>query len=323
MKKTTLIYFISLIAFVFSSCSRDAESDIVQDSNQKRISIFPSKIQFLADGSTEEGNQEVNAIVTINPYQIKDMNWQASLTDNSWARIETISIENDGLIEKGLKIEVDPNIGYRRITDLIIKLEDGTEQQFDIAQIGEKADAFINMRDGISHLEFMAEFTSSQTIFFDTNMDSYQVEVEDGVEWIKVNDLGENQIEISPKDNTAENAGYREAKIYIKVGTPETSEAISEIVIRQLAPDIFSFIWGTSLPDYNNVSKAVKMKKLDEGLYSINAYFRNGTLLIGEYANETKYPQYYLMDNGQIGIIENESSVDTNIPVIDMDGSNL
>ena len=43
------------------------------------------------------------------------MNWQASLADNSWARIETISIENDGLIEKGF--DKDHIIVYNDVRD--------------------------------------------------------------------------------------------------------------------------------------------------------------------------------------------------------------
>lgn len=322
MKNNFYYVILTLLALIVTSCSIDADSDIVKELNQTRINIFPSELLFMADGTAEDGGAALDAVVTVNPYGKKDIIWVASLEENSWASIEPITVDSEGLKEKGLRITTQPNTNYKRKMNLTIKLEDGTENSFEIIQIGEKADAYVNINEGITQLEFMADEIVSKTLLFETNMDNYHIEVEEGVDWINVEDLGENLIEIIPDENTAENAGEREAKITIHVGTPETSEAVAVVTIKQLAPEIFSFIWGSSLPDYKNVAKANKMEKLEEGLFRIDAFFKNGTLRIGQYANEQRYPQYYLMADGRIGVIENvvSDNKDVTIPAIDMDG---
>lgn len=322
MKNNFYYVILTLLALIVTSCSIDADSDIVKELNQTRINIFPSELLFMADGTAEDGGAALDAVVTVNPYGKKDINWVASLEENSWASIEPITVDSEGLKEKGLRITTQPNTNYKRKMNLTIKLEDGTENSFEIVQIGEKADAYVNINEGITQLEFMADEIVSKTLLFETNMDNYHIEVEEGVDWINVEDLGENLIEIIPDENTAENAGEREAKITIHVGTPETSEAVAVVTIKQLPPEIFSFIWGSSLPDYKNVAKANKMEKLEEGLFRIDAFFKNGTLRIGQYANEQRYPQYYLMADGRIGVIENvvSDNKDVTIPAIDMDG---
>ena len=263
MKNNFYYVILTLLALIVTSCSIDADSDIVKELNQTRINIFPSELLFMADGTAEDGGAALDAVVTVNPYGKKDINWVASLEENSWASIEPITVDSEGLKEKGLRITTQPNTNYKRKMNLTIKLEDGTENSFEIVQIGEKADAYVNINEGITQLEFMADEIVSKTLLFETNMDNYHIEVEEGVDWINVEDLGENLIEIIPDENTAENAGEREAKITIHVGTPETSEAVAVVTIKQLAPEIFSFIWGSSLPDYKNVAKANKMEKLE------------------------------------------------------------
>lgn len=322
MKNNLYYVILTLLALMVTRCSVDADSDIVKEADQTRISIFPSELLFMADGTTESGDVALDAIVTVNPYRKRDFNWLASLEEDSWASVVPITVDSDGLTEKGLSISVQPNPNYKRKMNLTIKLDDGTENSFEIVQLGEKADAFVNINDGITQLEFMADEIESKILSFDTNMDVYHIQIEEGVNWINVEDLGENRIEIIPDENTAENAVEREAKISIYVGTPETSEAVAVVTIKQLAPEIFSFIWGSSLPDHKNVGKANKMEKLGEGLFKIEAYFKNGSLRIGHYANEQRYPQYYLMIDGRIGVIENNVSdnKDVTIPAIDIDG---
>ncbi|WP_286846703.1 MULTISPECIES: FISUMP domain-containing protein [unclassified Proteiniphilum] len=322
MKNNLYLIILTLLALILTNCSVDAESDLVQEADQTRISIFPSELLFVADGATESGDEVLNAIVTVNPFRKKYHNWIASLEENSWASIEPITFDGDDVTEKGLKIKVQPNKNYKRSMTLTITLDDGTANNFKIVQIGEKADAYVNIHNGITQLEYMADDIKPKTLSFDTNMSDYHIEVAEGVDWINVVDKGNNHIEIVPTENTAEDAGEREAKIFIHVGTPETSEAVAVVYIKQLAPETFSFIWGSSLPDHKNVGKAIKMEKLEEGLFRIDAYFRNGTLRIGRYADEQRYPQYYLIADSRIGVIENEDSDnrDITIPAIDIDG---
>lgn len=110
-------------------------------------------------------------------------------------------------------------------------------------------------------IEFNADEIVPVDVSFTTNMgDVYAVSRDEDADWISWEDLGGNVIRFTaaPWDDEEQ---PRTANVYITVGSGETSAATAKIPVTQLAKDLYCYVWGASLFDYDRFELARRMTK--------------------------------------------------------------
>lgn len=125
-------------------------------------------------------------------------------------------------------------------------------------------------------IEFNADEIVPVDVSFTTNMgDVYAVSRDEDADWISWEDLGGNVIRFTaaPWDDEEQ---PRTANVYITVGSEETSAATAKIPVTQLAKDLYCYVWGASLFDYDRFELARRMTKSEAGVYRFDAYFTAG-----------------------------------------------
>lgn len=125
------IVFISLLTCV--SCYDDG-TDYISD--EVRISLYPEPAVFNADGTTDDGDDNYSAVVTVNRgSSVSKESWTAEIMDSpEWAAVETAKIYssyNDlrgnsqvyDITEDGIKVSVEKNTGAKRSLVLRVTLK--------------------------------------------------------------------------------------------------------------------------------------------------------------------------------------------------------
>ena len=172
-------------------------------------------------------------------------------------------------------------------------------------------------------IEFNADEIVPVDVSFTTNMgDVYAVSRDEDADWISWEDLGGNVIRFTaaPWDDEEQ---PRTANVYITVGSGETSAATAKIPVTQLAKDLYCYVWGASLFDYDRFELARRMTKSEAGVYRFDAYFTAGNapeIRVNTVLRADYYPAYALAADGRIVTLNSAADAVPAGPAIDIDG---
>ncbi len=314
MKLKKYLFLITATALGFA-CNPMADTDEMDKGAQStRIAFYPQEVLLDTDGLTTEEESGQKVIVTVNPNGRKKMAWKAE-SNAEWCKIEEISVQSNGVTERGFRITTLKNELYKRWAAIKVTATDGTVNTLTVTQTGLLADAEIGI--STESMEFKADNIEPIDLSFTTNMgDVYAVTAD--ADWVKWEDLGNRTIRFSVTEWDHRTEG-RSTKAYITVGSKETSLATATIEISQLARDLYCYLYGTELFDYPTADKAARMTKVEENVYKIDAYYvkkSNGTLCVK--SSENAY--YALTSEGTIVSLASENASAPAGAVIDIDG---
>ena len=190
-----------------------------------------------------------------------------------------------------------------------------------VVQTGVYPDAEVTVDP--KQIEFNADEIVPVDVSFTTNMgDVYAVSRDEDADWISWEDLGGNVIRFTaaPWDDEEQ---PRTANVYITVGSEETSTATAKIPVTQLAKDLYCYVWGASLFDYDRFELARRMTKSEAGVYRFDAYFTAGNapeIRVNTVLRADYYPAYALAADGRIVTLNSAADAVPAGPAIDIDG---
>lgn len=316
MKNKWILIFSAVVGAILGSCNFDADTDEELYSKTTIISAYPSSVSYAASGLTAAGDESQTVIITLNPKQNRNMDWRASV-DQTWCKLTTTTDNSSGVEEKCVIVTAEANTEYRRSATLLIECTNGEKAEFPIVQLGAKADAALTV--SVKSMEFIAELPDAQQFSFITNMgDVYSITP--SVSWIHTSDKGSGVVEVSVDENLAEGAAERSGEIKVTIGSQQTSYAEVVIPVVQLKPDVYLFIWGSATVRNPTAASAPKMTKTDEGKYTIDAYFNNGQVIMGNYADAARYPQWCLGADGKLIEMASTATTPVDAPAFDIAG---
>lgn len=315
------------------SCVQETDPALIDSST--RISLSKEIETFTPDGKTESGKDAFEAIVTIvrgSDFEASD--WSIEVTDpKECASVEKTDVtepflgsfpgDSCDVTKPGIRIAVQPNTGYRRTFDVTVTADDGISKTFTFTQLGEKADAFVTSET--ESVEFTAEGGSTE-ILFESNMGdecSFSVTSEEGSpDWLGFSSEETGKVTLTAEEWT-DKTSPRNAVFTITVGSAETSMAVLEIPVTQLAADEYYFIYGASVSGVT-AEESFQMDKIETGIYSIDQYFMaapdGNEILFNKNSRTVSYPFYALASDGTVAEISSEDSPMPEGPAIDIDG---
>ena len=270
--------YIALVAAALGcACNPLADTDDMDNNVQAtRIAFSPEVVTLDNAGRNAEEDQGQSVIVTLNPKARKSMAWSAE-TDKTetWCTLTECSVTDaDGVTHRGFRITATENTAYKRTATVTLTAADGTQEMLRVVQTGVYPDAEVTVDP--KQIEFNADEIVPVDVSFTTNMgDVYAVSRDEDADWISWEDLGGNVIRFTaaPWDDEEQ---PRTANVYITVGSEETSAATAKIPVTQLAKDLYCYVWGASLFDYDRFELARRMTKSEAGVYRFDAYFTAG-----------------------------------------------
>lgn len=270
--------YIALVAAALGcACNPLADTDDMDNNVQAtRIAFSPEVVTLDNAGRNAEEDQGQSVIVTLNPKARKSMAWSAE-TDKTetWCTLTECSVTDaDGVTHRGFRITATENTAYKRTATVTLTVADGTQEMLPGRADGVYPDAEVTVDP--KQIEFNADEIVPVDVSFTTNMgDVYAVSRDEDADWISWEDLGGNVIRFTaaPWDDEEQ---PRTANVYITVGSEETSAATAKIPVTQLAKDLYCYVWGASLFDYDRFELARRMTKSEAGVYRFDAYFTAG-----------------------------------------------
>lgn len=255
--------YIALVAAALAcACNPLADTDDMDNNVQAtRIAFSPEVVTLDNAGRNAEEDQGQNVIVTLNPKARRSMAWSAE-TDKTetWCTLTECSVTDaDGVTHRGFPDHRDRKYGLQTHGD---RYPDGGRRYAGDAPgraDGVYPDAEVTVDP--KQIEFNADEIVPVDVSFTTNMgDVYAVSRDEDADWISWEDLGGNVIRFTaaPWDDEEQ---PRTANVYITVGSEETSAATAKIPVTQLAKDLYCYVWGASLFDYDRFELARRMTK--------------------------------------------------------------
>lgn len=340
MRNTMKMKYFSYAAIITAaisaavSCTKEIDPSEIDSGTRIALSVEPE--QFTAEGKTESGKDSfVAAVTVVQGSAVNAISWDFQVVDSKkCATVErkTVTEQFIGTYEgdsrevtsDGIEITVKPNTEYKRTFFVVITADDGTSESFEFVQLGEKADAEITSET--EDVEFLAQGGETE-ILYTTNMgDAYSYSVEYGEmssNWLTWTSdaAGKVVLTASEWDNKET---VREAVFMITVGTAETSMAVLEIPVVQLASDDYYFMYGESANGLV-IENAKQLDKLEDGVYSTSSYFLNSKdgknpVLFNKDSRTLDYPYYCLASGGEVAVVESASAALPEGPEIDVDG---
>ena len=317
--------YIALVAAALGcACNPLADTDDMDNNVQAtRIAFSPEVVTLDNAGRNAEEDQGQNVIVTLNPKARRSMAWSAE-TDKTetWCTLTECSVTDaDGVTHRGFRITATENTAYKRTATVTLTAADGTQETLRVVQTGVYPDAEVTVDP--KQIEFNADEIVPVDVSFTTNMgDVYAVSRDEDADWISWEDLGGNVIRFTaaPWDDEEQ---PRTANVYITVGSEETSAATAKIPVTQLAKDLYCYVWGASLFDYDRFELARRMTKSEAGVYRFDAYFTAGNapeIRINTVLRADYYPAYALAADGRIVTLNSAADAVPAGPAIDIDG---
>jgi fibrobacter succinogenes major paralogous domain len=297
--------------------------DIDNNVQNTRIAFYPEVVSLDKIGLTAEEEEGQNVIVTLNPKGRKSMKWTAEVDKTkTWCTLtESKIVDADGITQRGFKITATENSAYKRIADVTVTAADGTKEVLQVIQTGVYPDAEITVEP--DKIEFNADEIVPVDVTFTTNMgDVYAVTKDEDADWISWEDLGDNVIRFMAQQWENEEEP-RSANVYITVGSEDTTTATATIPVTQLAKDIYCYLWGATLFDYDKFELAQRMTKADVGIYRYEAYFAAGSkaeIRVNTVMRADYYPAYALDADGRIVTLNSAADQIPAGPAIDIDG---
>ena len=317
--------YIALVAAALAcACNPLADTDDMDNNVQAtRIAFSPEVVTLDNAGRNAEEDQGQNVIVTLNPKARRSMAWSAE-TDKTetWCTLTECSVTDaDGVTHRGFRITATENTAYKRTATVTLTAADGTQETLRVVQTGVYPDAEVTVDP--KQIEFNADEIVPVDVSFTTNMgDVYAVSRDEDADWISWEDLGGNVIRFTaaPWDDEEQ---PRTANVYITVGSEETSAATAKIPVTQLAKDLYCYVWGASLFDYDRFELARRMTKSETGVYRFDAYFTAGNapeIRVNTVLRADYYPAYALAADGRIVTLNSAADAVPAGPAIDIDG---
>lgn len=317
--------YIALVAAALAcACNPLADTDDMDNNVQAtRIAFSPEVVTLDNAGRNAEEDQGQNVIVTLNPKARRSMAWSAE-TDKTetWCTLTECSVTDaDGVTHRGFRITATENTAYKRTATVTLTAADGTQETLRVVQTGVYPDAEVTVDP--KQIEFNADEIVPVDVSFTTNMgDVYAVSRDEDADWISWEDLGGNVIRFTaaPWDDEEQ---PRTANVYITVGSGETSAATAKIPVTQLAKDLYCYVWGASLFDYDRFELARRMTKSETGVYRFDAYFTAGNapeIRVNTVLRADYYPAYALAADGRIVTLNSAADAVPAGPAIDIDG---
>lgn len=317
--------YIALVAAALAcACNPLADTDDKDNNVQAtRIAFSPEVVTLDNAGRNAEEDQGQNVIVTLNPKARRSMAWSAE-TDKTetWCTLTECSVTDaDGVTHRGFRITATENTAYKRTATVTLTAADGTQETLRVVQTGVYPDAEVTVDP--KQIEFNADEIVPVDVSFTTNMgDVYAVSRDEDADWISWEDLGGNVIRFTaaPWDDEEQ---PRTANVYITVGSGETSAATAKIPVTQLAKDLYCYVWGASLFDYDRFELARRMTKSETGVYRFDAYFTAGNapeIRVNTVLRADYYPAYALAADGRIVTLNSAADAVPAGPAIDIDG---
>ena len=317
--------YIALVAAALGcACNPLADTDDMDNNVQAtRIAFSPEVVTLDNAGRNAEEDQGQNVIVTLNPKARRSMAWSAE-TDKTetWCTLTECSVTDaDGVTHRGFRITATENTAYKRTATVTLTAADGTQETLRVVQTGVYPDAEVTVDP--KQIEFNADEIVPVDVSFTTNMgDVYAVSRDEDADWISWEDLGGNVIRFTaaPWDDEEQ---PRTANVYITVGSEETSAATAKIPVTQLAKDLYCYVWGASLFDYDRFELARRMTKSEAGVYRFDAYFTAGNapeIRVNTVLRADYYPAYALAADGRIVTLNSAADAVPAGPAIDIDG---
>ena len=317
--------YIALVAAALGcACNPLADTDDMDNNVQAtRIAFSPEVVTLDNAGRNAEEDQGQNVIVTLNPKARRSMAWSAE-TDKTetWCTLTECSVTDaDGVTHHGFRITATENTAYKRTATVTLTAADGTQETLRVVQTGVYPDAEVTVDP--KQIEFNADEIVPVDVSFTTNMgDVYAVSRDEDADWISWEDLGGNVIRFTaaPWDDEEQ---PRTANVYITVGSEETSAATAKIPVTQLAKDLYCYVWGASLFDYDRFELARRMTKSEAGVYRFDAYFTAGNapeIRVNTVLRADYYPAYALAADGRIVTLNSAADAVPAGPAIDIDG---
>ena len=317
--------YIALVAAALGcACNPLADTDDMDNNVQAtRIAFSPEVVTLDNAGRNAEEDQGQNVIVTLNPKARRSMAWSAE-TDKTetWCTLTECSVTDaDGVTHRGFRITATENTAYKRTATVTLTAADGTQETLRVVQTGVYPDAEVTVDP--KQIEFNADEIVPVDVSFTTNMgDVYAVSRDEDADWISWEDLGGNVIRFTaaPWDDEEQ---PRTANVYITVGSEETSAATAKIPVMQLAKDLYCYVWGASLFDYDRFELARRMTKSEAGVYRFDAYFTAGNapeIRVNTVLRADYYPAYALAADGRIVTLNSAADAVPAGPAIDIDG---
>lgn len=317
--------YIALVAAALAcACNPLADTDDMDNNVQAtRIAFSPEVVTLDNAGRNAEEDQGQNVIVTLNPKARRSMAWSAE-TDKTktWCTLTECSVTDaDGVTHRGFRITATENTAYKRTATVTLTAADGTQETLRVVQTGVYPDAEVTVDP--KQIEFNADEIVPVDVSFTTNMgDVYAVSRDEDADWISWEDLGGNVIRFTaaPWDDEEQ---PRTANVYITVGSGETSAATAKIPVTQLAKDLYCYVWGASLFDYDRFELARRMTKSEAGVYRFDAYFTAGNapeIRVNTVLRADYYPAYALAADGRIVTLNSAADAVPAGPAIDIDG---
>ena len=335
MRIQNLKYIVFPLALLMAVACREDDTDGIDTAI--RATLVPEPETFAADGRTETGEDSFVAVVVLNAgTRASNLGWTPEVESGiDWATVSNTTVSSDfyetwtGAVttvsQKGVEVKLEPNTGYRRHFNLLIRVADGTVLPFEIMQVGEKADAVVTV-NGSKEIEFIAG-GESQEILYTTNMgDVYGFAVEYGEissGWLTWTATESGKVTLTAskwEDKTTS----RTATFTIIVGSDNTSKATVDISVTQLADDDYYYMYGPSC-DGLPIAQSIQLTKGNVGVYSGSAYFMaseggKNPVLINLDSRTLAYPCYCLKDDGTLGEVASAAATLPAGPVIDIDG---
>lgn len=283
-------------AVLLAGCySTDTDDDLL--STATLISIYPSTVSVGSDAATQ------NVIVTLAPKSKRNQDWTCAI-QSPWVSAvrERVPGQSTGAIyEDAVVLTFGENTAYTRRAMLTITASDGTVLEVPLVQKGIYADAYVKADP--ASLTFMAENPEPRTVTIDTNMESYTATSD--ADWCTVVDNGDGTIAVTCTeygDNTAD----RTARITVRAGSPDTSEAQAIIPVTQLRKDVYCYLYGDGVPKYPTREKWGQMTKLSDRIYTDSVYVKNGRFAV----YTTEGSTFYLDGAGNLSESETDLTVD-------------
>ncbi|MBQ7622571.1 MAG: hypothetical protein IJS66_02390 [Bacteroidales bacterium] len=333
MKKNILKYLLFTPLLVLAVACTEKEAYV--EDTASRVTLFPAPLTFTAEGNTPDGDAVFTAAVIVNNGPaVSNANWHAELVGApAWVTLGETEIKTTykesyrdvehEVINKGIALKVNPNPGYRRSFKVNIVLPDGTAFPFEFAQLGEKADATIEIASkdiAKNGIEFIAAGGAS-TIEYTTNMD--EASYSSDADWLSWDSAGVGSVNVTATKWSDKLAG-RIAEFVITVGSDATSKATATVKVVQLAADDLYFIYGASVLGGTPVEQSIKLNKGEGNVHSGRIYFSaaegGNIVMLNPESRDLSFPCFALAKDGTVAEIASESSPLPEGPEIDVDG---
>ena len=334
--KRILIFIFSLIEILCTvSCAKQVINDPSADKSV-RVTLYPTETQFTAMGKTEDGKDAFESVVTVTSLNnVNTLNWDASIVgDPAWASVTYSEIETSFsdiytgkeyfTMEKGVRVTVNVNKEYKRKFTLRITVDDGSVHDFEMVQLGQKADA--EVIPSADQMQFVAKGESID-LTYTTNMGDavsytaeYNGESKDWLSW-KSDKTGVVTLTTTAWEDKI---NQRTADFIITVGDETTSLASTTVKIVQLANQDVYYIYGPSF-DNKTLETSTMMTTKDIGVYSVKGYVincgkGNNHIILSKNGRNNDYPKYALKDDGTIVELASSSSPIPEFEAVDIDG---